>query len=83
MVESKARICPAPRTVAAFPSGPARNRKPAGRQRRDAHDRGGIVPEITRDGKTKSFRPDHDEGALPATLVPYTQQTTRVKAAPK
>jgi hypothetical protein len=27
----------------------------------DAHDRSGIVPEITRDGKTNRFRPDHDK----------------------
>jgi hypothetical protein len=49
----------------------------------DAHDQGGIVLEITRDGKPKRFYLDNNEEALPATLVPYAQQIKRVVAALK
>ena len=49
----------------------------------DAHDQGGIVLEITLDGKPKRFYLDNNEDALPATLVPYAQQVKRVVAALK
>ncbi len=49
----------------------------------DAHDQGGIVLEITRNGKPKRFYLDNNEGALPATLVPYAQEVNRVIAGLK
>lgn len=49
----------------------------------DAHDQGGIVLEITRDGKPKRFYLDNNEAALPATLVPYAQEVKRVIAGLK
>ena len=49
----------------------------------DAHDQGGIVLEITQDGKPKRFYLDNNEAALPATLVPYAQRIKRVVAALK
>jgi hypothetical protein len=49
----------------------------------DAHGQGGIVLEITRDGKTKLFYLDHNKEALPAVQVPYAQQIKRVVAALK
>ena len=49
----------------------------------DAHDQGGIVLEIIRDGKPKRFYLDNNEEALPAALVPYAQQIKRVVAALK
>jgi hypothetical protein len=49
----------------------------------DAQDPGGIVPEITRDGKTGRFYLDNNEDALPAALVPYAQPIKRGMAALK
>ena len=48
-----------------------------------AHERSGIVPEITRDGKTKRFYPNRNEEALPAALGAFGQQIKRGVAALK
>lgn len=44
----------------------------------DSYDQGGIVLEITRNGKPKRFYLDNDENALPPSLVPYAREVKRV-----